>query len=153
MLSDRENTLKHIWRKNRKLFETIIKIENYNYITMKEAQAQVQRFNDKRDWSTAHSIKDLLLNMSEEIGEFWNLIKGVDTETQQRLLKENKDEAENFIGDMIYLIYKVAYLSGVDSEKGFNDVMKEYEKRFPVEQTKGKHANKLAGGIDLKEEK
>lgn len=109
---------------------------------MKEAQAYVQQFNDERDWSTPHSIKDLLLNMSEEVGEFWNIIKWVDTETQQRLLRENKDEAENFIGDMLYLIYKVAYLSGIDSEKGFNDVMAEYEKRFPIEQTKGNHANK-----------
>lgn len=119
---------------------------------MKTVQDYVQLFNDERGWSNPSSIKDLLLNMNEEIGEFWNIIKWVDTETQQRLISENKGEVENFIGDMIYLIMKVSYLCDVDSEKAIHDVMAEYEKIFPVKETKGNHANKLAGGIDLKEE-
>lgn len=115
-------------------------------------QEALKSFNDARDWSKPSSIKDLLLNMNEEIGEFWNLIKWVDTSTQQRLIKENKAEVENFIGDMLYLILKIAYLSEVDAEKGILDVLKEYEKRFPVEKTKGNHGNIRAGGIDLKKE-
>ncbi len=117
---------------------------------MKETQDYINRFNEERDWNTPHSIKDLLLNMTEEIGEFWNVIKWVDTETQQRLIKENFSEVENFIGDMIFLVMKTANLTGVDCKKAINDVMEEYEKRFPKEETKGNHANKLAGGIDLK---
>jgi NTP pyrophosphatase (non-canonical NTP hydrolase) len=68
------------------------------------------------------------------------------------VFKVNKSEAENFIGDMIYLILKVSYLCDIDSEKAIRDVMKEYEQRFPKKETKGNHANKLAGGIDLKKE-
>lgn len=115
-------------------------------------QNALQSFNDARDWSRPSSIKDLLLNMNEEIGEFWNIIKWVDVETQQRLIKENKGEVENFIGDMLYLILKVAYLSEVNAEKGIRDVLAEYEKRFPAERTKGNHGNTRAGGIDLKKE-
>lgn len=118
---------------------------------MKKTQDQIKDFNDERDWSTPGCIKDLLLNMNEEIGEFWNIIKWVDTETQQKLVKENKEEVENFIGDMIYLILKTSYLCDVDSEKAIKDVMDEYEKRFPKDKAKGNHGNKLAGGIDLKE--
>lgn len=115
---------------------------------MKDIQERIKRFNDEREWSTHSSIKDLLLNMNEEIGEFWNIIKWVDTETQQRLIRENKPEVDNFIGDMIYLILKISYLCGVDPEKAIMDVMEEYEKRFPAEKAKGNHGNKLAGGID-----
>lgn len=115
-------------------------------------QHALKSFNDARDWSTPHSIKDLLLNMNEEIGEFWNLIKWVDVPTQQRMIKENKAEVENFIGDMLYLILKIAYLSEVSSEKGITDVLAEYEKRFPIDKTKGNHGNTRAGGIDLKKE-
>ncbi|MGE0792740.1 MAG: hypothetical protein AB7V77_01010 [Candidatus Woesearchaeota archaeon] len=117
---------------------------------MNKTQEIIKKFNDERNWSTKHSIKDLLLNMNEEIGEFWNIIKWVDTETQTKLIKENHDEVENFIGDMIYLILKVSYLCDVDSQKAIDDVMIEYEKRFPKDKMKGNHANKLAGGIDLK---
>jgi NTP pyrophosphatase (non-canonical NTP hydrolase) len=117
---------------------------------MKEAQEIVKKFNDARGWSTPEHVKDLLLNMTEEIGEFWNLIKWVDAETQKKMIKENKGEVENFIGDMMFLVLKVAYLCDVDSKKAFDEVMAEYEKRFPAEQTKGRHANVKAGGIDLK---
>ena len=117
---------------------------------MREAQEIIKKFNDLRGWSTPEHIKDLLLNISEEIGEFWNLIKWVDAETQLRLIKENKAEAENFIGDMVYLVLKLAYLCDVDSKKAILDVMEEYEKRFPVEKAKGSHGNLKAGGIDLK---
>lgn len=117
---------------------------------MQEIQNKVKEFNDKRGWSTPESIKDLLLNMNEEIGEFWNLIKWVDVDKQQRLIKENKGEVENFIGDMLYLVFKIAYLSNIDSKKAIDDVLEEYEKRFPVDKVKGTHANLKAGGVDLK---
>lgn len=117
---------------------------------MNDIQEEIKKFNDERDWSNPSSIKDLLLNMNEEIGEMWHVIKWVDTETQQRLINENKEEVENFVGDMVYLILKIAYLCDIDSKKAIKDVLNEYQKRFPLEQTKGKHANLKAGGIDLK---
>jgi NTP pyrophosphatase (non-canonical NTP hydrolase) len=117
---------------------------------MKNIQDKIKEFNDKREWSTPSSIKDLLLNMNEEIGEFWNIIKWVDTETQIKLIKENQSEVDNFIGDMLYLILKVSYLCNTDSERAILDVLKEYESRFPIDKTKGNHGNTRAGGIDLK---
>ena len=117
-----------------------------------EMQEYIKKFNDEREWSHSKSIKELMLNMNEEIGEFWNIIKWVDTEKQMQLIKENKAEVENYIGDMLYLVFKIAYLCDVDSDKAISDVMAEYEKRFPKDKMKGNHANKLAGGIDLKEE-
>ncbi|MBM3233088.1 hypothetical protein FJZ18_02895 [Candidatus Pacearchaeota archaeon] len=117
---------------------------------MNQTQETIKRFNDARDWSDPGCIKDLLLNMNEEIGEFWNIIKWVDVSTQQKLIQKEHPEVENFIGDMLYLILKISYLCNVDSQKAIDEVMAEYEGRFPVDKTKGNHANLLAGGIDLK---
>src|SRR3989344_5553719 len=100
--------------------------------SLNEIQEEIKKFNDEREWSTEGSIKDLLLNMNEEIGEFWNIIKWVDVETQTRLIKENKEEVDNFIGDMLYLILKVSYLSGVNPEKTIGEAIEEYKKRFPI---------------------
>ena len=118
---------------------------------MRNAQNKIKQFNDLREWSNPGCVKDLLLNMTEEVGEMWNIIKWVDTETQQKLICENKREVDNFVGDMLYLIFKLAYLCDVDSHQAIQKVMEEYEKRFPVDKVKGGHANTLAGGIDLKE--
>lgn len=119
---------------------------------METTQQRIKYFNDEREWSTQHSIKDLLLNMTEEIGEMWNIIKWLNAEKQQEVITKNKSEVENFIGDMLYLVFKIAYLTDVDSRKAINDVLREYEQRFPLELAKGNHGNKLAGGIDLKKE-
>ena len=117
---------------------------------MEESQNKVKEFNDLRGWSDQSSIKDLLLNMNEEIGEFWNLIKWVNTEKQKELIKNNKLTCEDFIGDMLYLVLKISYLCDVNSKKAISDVLNEYETRFPISKVKGSHANLKAGGFDGK---
>jgi dCTP diphosphatase len=118
---------------------------------MREAQQWVKDFNEAREWNHVHTIKDLLLNMNEEIGEMWHIIKWVDADKQAELIAKHRDEVENFVGDMQYLILKIAAICGVDSKKAITDVMDEYEKRFPLDKTKGHHANTRAGGVDLKQ--
>ncbi|MEW6776167.1 MAG: MazG-like family protein [Bdellovibrionota bacterium] len=117
---------------------------------MRKIQSEIKHFNDVRGWSSPEQIKDLLLNFNEEIGEFWNIIKWVDINKQTELIRKNHDEVENFIGDMIYLVMKIANLCHVDSQNAIESVMAEYEKRFPIESVRGKHANVKAGGIDKK---
>ncbi len=118
---------------------------------MSKAQERVKKFNDEREWGKFSEIKDLLLNMNEEIGEFWNIIKWVDAEKQKELIEKNKAEVENFIGDMEYLTMKIASICDIDAEKETIKVVEEYEKRFPIDKIKKvKHTNKLAGGVDKK---
>lgn len=118
---------------------------------MEETQIKIKKFNEERGWGKTWEIKDSLLNMNEEIGEFWHIIKWVDEKTQKELIKKHKDEVGNFIGDMNYLLLKIASICNVDAREETLKVLEEYEKRFPLELAKGNHGNKLAGGIDLKE--
>ena len=119
---------------------------------MKESQEAVAKFNLDRGWEkdTKH-MKDFLLNLCEEVGEAWNIIKWVDGEKQEELLKKYKHEYEDFVGDALFLIIKIAWLMDIDSKQALMDTIKEYEKRFPVEIVKKqKHGNPLAGGVDNK---
>jgi NTP pyrophosphatase (non-canonical NTP hydrolase) len=117
---------------------------------LNKIQNQIEKFNKERDWGKIWEIKDLLLNMNEEIGEMWHVIKWIDENKQELMINQNKAEVENFIGDMLYLLLKISFISKVDSEKAIKDVLEEYEKRFPKEETKGRHGNVRAGGIDKK---
>lgn len=120
---------------------------------MDKTQEKVKEFNDKREWGSVGEIKDLLLNMNEEIGEFWHIIKWVGEEKQKELIEKYKDDVGNFIGDMNYLLLKIAFICGIDCEKETLKVLEEYEKRFPIDKVKQfKHGNKLAGGYDNKQE-
>ncbi len=119
---------------------------------VKEFQEKIKKFDEARGWSEHWNIKDLCLNMNEEIGELWNLIKWIDDDKQKKIVSENKEEADNFIGDALFIILKMANQMGTNAEKELEKVLDEYEKRMPPEKMKEVgHANKLAGGIDNKE--
>jgi len=118
---------------------------------IKEAQDKIKEFDTARGWENGWNVKDLLLNITEEGGEMWNLIKWVDDEKQKQIVDGKKEEVSDYIGDTLFLLLKIANQTRVDSEKALQDTLDEYEKRMPPEvMKKVKHANKLAGGVDDK---
>ncbi len=118
---------------------------------IKEAQEKVKKFDEERGWKDCWDLKDLALNITEEVGELWNLIKWVGDEKQKEIVESKKEEVSDFVGDTLFLILKIANQAGVDSERALRETLKGYEKRMPSEKMKKvKHANKLAGGHDEK---
>ncbi len=113
-------------------------------------QTEIKAFNDARQWSNPKFMKDLLLNVVEEVGEARNIIKWVPEEQSPVLIEKNKEEWADFIGQLQYLVLKMAYLASVDSEEALKKTMIEFESRFPVDKVKGNHSNILAGGHDGK---
>ena len=119
---------------------------------IKEAQDKIEEFDEARGWKGDWHLKDLALNITEEGGEFWNLIKWVDEEKQRTIVSKNKEKVSDFIGDTMFLLLKIANKTGIDSEQALQNTLNEYEKRMPPEKMKETgHANKLAGGHDNKE--
>jgi len=119
---------------------------------MKDLQNKIRFFDEVRGWSNHWNVKDLLLNITEEGGEFWNIIKWVDDEKQKELANSHKDKISDYIGDTMFLLLKIANQTGVDASQALQNTLDEYEKRMPPEvMKKVLHANKLAGGIDNKE--
>jgi NTP pyrophosphatase (non-canonical NTP hydrolase) len=120
---------------------------------LKEAQNKIKEFDKARGWGEDWNIKDLLLNITEEGGELWDLIKWIDVDMQKKVLSEKKEEVEDYIGDTLFLLMKIANQTGADAERGLKKTLEEYEKRMPSEKMKEVgHANKNAGGWDNKNE-
>lgn len=119
---------------------------------MKNFQEEIGKFNLERGWNKdSRFIKDFLLNLCEEATEAWTVIKWIDEEKQKEVIKEHVDKFEDFVGDSLYLIFKIAWLLDIDSEQALKNTLEEYEKRFPADKMKEvKHGNPLAGGIDNK---
>jgi NTP pyrophosphatase (non-canonical NTP hydrolase) len=118
---------------------------------IEEAQEKIKEFDAARGWESNWNLKDLLLNITEEGGEVWNLIKWVDDEKQKKVINEKKQEIEDYIGDTLFLLLKIANQTGVDASLSLEKTLEEYEKRMPPEIIKKlKHANKSAGGWDNK---
>ncbi len=118
---------------------------------IEEAQDKIKGFDEARGWENEWNVKDLLLNITEEGGEMWNLIKWIGDDKQKEVVKENKAEAEDYVGDTLFLILKLANQMEIDASDSLQKTLGEYEKRMPPEiMKKVRHANKLAGGVDDK---
>ena len=92
-----------------------------------------------------------MLNINEEVGELWNLVKWIDKEKQKKVIEENKEQVQDFLGDTMFLLLKIANQTKTNVQQGLIKTLEEYEKRMPPEvMKKVGHANKLAGGIDNK---
>lgn len=118
---------------------------------MKEQQEKIRKFDEARGWNDSWDLKDLMLNITEEVGELWDLVKWIGDEKQKKVVEENREKVSDFIGDTMFLLLKIANQTKVDAEKSLENTLKEYEKRMPPEvMKKVGHANKLAGGIDNK---
>ena len=119
---------------------------------IKEAQGLIESFDRERGWSGDWHLKDLALNVVEEMGELWNLIKWIGEEKQREIVSEKIDEASDFVGDVLFLILKMANKMGVDAGDSLRKTLEDYEKRMPAEKMKEVgHANKNAGGFDNKD--
>jgi len=119
---------------------------------IKEAQDKIKEFDIARNWQNDWNMKDLLLNLTEETGEIWNLIKWIDDKDKEKeITNKNKEEVSDFIGDSMFIILKLANQTNVDAGKALQATLNEYEKRMPPEiMKKVKTANKLTGGYDNK---
>jgi uncharacterized protein YabN with tetrapyrrole methylase and pyrophosphatase domain len=123
-------------------------------MSLDRVQQEVADFNTVRGWDKdTKYLKDFLLNMCEEVGEAWSLIKWIDHEEQKKIFVEHKDQFKDFVGDQLFLILKVAWLLDINSGEALEETLAEYEQRFPIKETlEKKHGNPLAGGIDNKQQ-
>jgi dCTP diphosphatase len=118
-------------------------------------QERIKTFAEEREWrGKFDDPRDYLLGIVEEVGEVRNLVKWLTSkEVVDRVIKENFNQVENMIGDLLWFTFMLANRVDVDAKKAIEKVIENNRQRFPVELTKGKSTNVYAGGIDLKYDK
>ena len=119
---------------------------------MERIQERIKKFSQEREWGEKYDDpKDYLLGIVEEVGEVRNIVKWISgRETVDKVMKDNFDKLENMIGDLLWFVFMLANRIGVNAKESIDKVIESNIRRFPVELTKGKHTNVVAGGIDLK---
>jgi NTP pyrophosphatase (non-canonical NTP hydrolase) len=122
--------------------------------SIKEIQTEIAVFADERKWAETYQIYGILLNIIEETGEAWNIVKHLekDEELLKKVIRENKGEMEDFIGDISFLVFKLAHVLDIDVETAINERLKEFEQRFPADFMKAHSfaGNRRVGGEDKK---
>jgi NTP pyrophosphatase (non-canonical NTP hydrolase) len=122
--------------------------------SIKEIQEEIGVFADARKWAETYQVYGIMLNMIEEIGEAWNVVKHLEKDETllRKVITESKEEMEDFIGDISFLMFKLAHVLQVDVEKSLTDRLAEFEERFPEDFMKNHSfaGNRRVGGVDNK---
>lgn len=117
-------------------------------------QTKVAQFVNERKWAQTYHVYWIMLNILEEVGEAWNIVKHLEKDEKllKKVIRENNEELEDFIGDIQFLVFKLAHMLEVDAEKALMGRLKEFQHRFPAAFMR-KHSfagNRRAGGVDRK---
>jgi NTP pyrophosphatase (non-canonical NTP hydrolase) len=72
---------------------------------IKEAQDKIKEFDVARNWQNDWNMKDLLLNLTEETGEIWNLIKWIDDKDKEKKLQIKIKKRLLILSEILCLLF------------------------------------------------
>jgi len=107
---------------------------------MKELQAKVIKFRDKRDWAQYHNPKDLAISLSLETAELLEIFQWKN-HTEVESLKSDSDvriKVKEELGDIFIYAFTLAHEFGLDPSEIVLDKVRLNEEKYPVEKVKGK---------------
>ena len=92
---------------------------------------------EERDWRQFHSPKNLVMDLTSEIGElaehFRWLKEDADYVTDEATLADIKEE----LGDVFRIVVYLAHQLGIDPLQAANESLDKMARKYPVEKAKG----------------
>lgn len=100
---------------------------------------KVIKFRDDRDWKQFHNPKDSAIALLSEATEVLDEFKWLSKKETALHLKNSKKKVADELSDVLFWVLLMAHDLKIDIPKAFDTKMKENEKKYPVEKSKGKH--------------
>ena len=140
------------WEKYGQLFlETIIRYCDENKIEQKEKPIAIQGaqleplleklldFFHRRNWEKFHSPKNLVMDLTSEIGELADLFRWLTEEQSYHLDAKTFEEVRDEIGDVFKSLIYLSYKLGIDPIEASNNKLNKMEQKYPVAASYGKN--------------
>jgi len=106
---------------------------------LEDLQVQIRNFARERDWEQFHTIKNLILAVSGEIGELASVVQWISDIDSSSLEADPKLRAafEEEVADIFIYLLRLADVSNIDLIKVTKEKMRENSLRYTVEKAKG----------------
>lgn len=100
---------------------------------------QIRNFARERDWEQFHTIKNLILAVSGELGELASVVQWISDLDSSSLEADPKLKAafEEEVADIFIYLLRLADVSNIDLIKVTKEKMRENSLRYTVEKAKG----------------
>jgi NTP pyrophosphatase (non-canonical NTP hydrolase) len=116
------------------IYNIVITHQKYYNFHMNKQLQQILAFRKKRDWEQFHLPKNLAISLSLEASEVLELFQWT---KDNNLPKEKQLELEKELADVYYWLLLLSHEFKIDLNKALEYKMKENEKKYPVEKSKG----------------
>ncbi len=115
----------------------MISSEEKESVDLNELRDRLRAFNAKRDWDQYHSPKNLATSLVIEAAELAEIFQWLTEEESARLSAENRQHAEEEIGDVFLYLLNLADKLGIDPTEAARKKLKLNGKKYPVHKAKG----------------
>ena len=105
---------------------------------MKELIKKLRNFADERDWEQFHSPKNLSMALVVEAGEILECFQWLTEEQSRKLSSDTLKKVKEEIGDVQIYLARLADQLGFSPLEAAEEKLKQNQKKYPVEKTKGK---------------
>lgn len=98
---------------------------------------KMKMFFEERDWRKFHSPKNLVMDLTSEVGELAEHFRWLKEEASYVTDTETLAEIKEELGDVFRIIVYLSHQLGVDPLQAGNDSLDKMAKNYPVEKSKG----------------
>lgn len=93
---------------------------------------------EAREWGQFHSPKNLIMNVSVEVGELMEHFRWMTESQSYAPPADTLNEIRDEIGDVMITFLHLAHTLGIDPVQAAQDKLTKLEKRYPVEKCRGR---------------
>jgi NTP pyrophosphatase (non-canonical NTP hydrolase) len=100
---------------------------------------KIQNFSDARDWSQFHTVKNLILAVSAEVGELAEVVQWKSDQEVVEYLKspEGKSKLSEEVADVAIYLLRICQQQNLDFIDILNKKMESNSLSYPIEKSKG----------------
>ena len=102
-----------------------------------ELREELRKFAEDRDWDQFHTVKNLLLALTGEVGELSEIFQWLDEGTINNLDDETRNRAKNEIADVLLYLVRIADKLGIDLNEAAWNKLEINAEKYPVCLSKG----------------
>jgi NTP pyrophosphatase (non-canonical NTP hydrolase) len=107
--------------------------------TVEELKSVVKAYCEARDWDQFHDAKELAMSITIESAELLELFRFKSPEDMRRMFAASgpREKIGDELADVLFAVLRFAQLYDLDLTEEFSRKMKENERKYPVEKSRG----------------
>jgi len=105
--------------------------------SIQDLQNELRQFAEDRDWNQFHTVKNLLLALTGEVGELAEVFQWLNEEEIQNLSIENRLRAQQELADVLLYLIRLSDKLNIDIVQAAKDKLEINARKYPVSEAKG----------------